>query len=168
MGLSAILVIVLLWILFTPVRLFIDTDSSRYELVQRGVFFMAVHPGEKFTLDLRIFGISLPNSEKSSEKRKPEKKVTLKKKPAGLKRSLRAWRFLVKEVIKSFQVNNLIIDIDTDDVALNAQLVPVALLASHYPVQVSTNFCGRVYLHMEVIARLNKLLWIFIRFLIKK
>jgi hypothetical protein len=64
--------------------------------------------------------------------------------------------FLFKGVLNSFRVKRFILNIDVDDVVLNAQLIPILLLVSRGPVSMNTNFNGRNYLDLEVEGRLNK------------
>lgn len=95
------------------------------------------------------------SAEKKEMKRKSQK-------------SPEAWKFLIKGIAKSISIKKLLLNIDTDDVVLNAQLVPVLVMARTKTVNIATNFNGQLYAHVEMDTYLNKVLWIFIQFLTKK
>jgi len=163
----ASLLILVVGFLVTPVSLYIDTDQRRYEVFQRPAFrFFAMIKHEAIVFRLQIVGI---NVQIQSKRKSPIKKDRKKSKSKmTFRRSASAWRFLIERSLKSFEIRQVIVDLDTDNVILNAQLVPVLLLASQGPVQLSANFNGRVYFHLEVRNRPAKILWIFLQFLIKK
>ena len=163
----AILVILLVGFLVVPVSLYIDTDQGRYEVFQRPAFrFFAIIKNETIIPRLQIAGINVP----LQSKRKPPVKKEHKKSKGKTKfrRSASAWRFLIERSLKSFTIKQAVVDLDTDNVVLNAQMVPLFLWASQGQVHLSTNFNGRVYFHLEVRNRPANILWIFLRFLTKK
>jgi hypothetical protein len=164
----AFLLILVVGFLVIPVSLYIDTDQGRYEVFQRPAFrFFAIIKNETIVPQLQIAGINVPlQSKRKGSIKKARKKSTVKK--PGFRRSVSAWRFLVERLLKSFAIRQAVVDLDTDNVVLNAQLVPLFLWASHGPVHLSTNFNGRVYFHLEVRNRPANILWIFLRFLTKK
>lgn len=163
----AILLILVVGFLVIPVSLYIDTDQRRYEVFQKPAFrFFAVLKEDKIVLQLQIVGINIPLQSKRKSPIKEDRKKSKSK--TTFRRSASAWRFLIERSLKSFDVKQVILDLDTDNVILNAQLVPVLLLASQGPVQLSANFNGRVYFHLDVKNRPAKILWIFLQFLIKK
>jgi hypothetical protein len=162
---AALFVLVAVFLL-TPVILYIDTDYGRYEIFQSPVFrFYVVITNGMLTPKLRLFGIDVQlKSRKSPEPKLKEEKAKRKR----MRKSLHAWRFLIERTLRSFTVRSAIADVDTGDVVLNAQLVPVFLFASRGPVVLNINFTGRVYFHLEVSNRPGRILWIFLKFLIKK
>jgi hypothetical protein len=163
----AIFLILVVGFLVIPVSLYIDTDQGRYEVFQKPAFrFFAIIKNETVILQLQIVGINVPLQSKRKSAIKKERKKSKSK--STFRRSVSAWRFLIERSLKSFEVKKVIVDLDTDDVILNAQLVPVLLLASQGAVQLSTNFNGRVYFHLDIKNRPGKILWIFLRFLTKK
>jgi len=164
----AILLILVVGFLVIPVSLYIDTDQGRYEVFQRPAFrFFAIIKNGTIVPQLQIAGINVPLQ---SKRKRPIKKAPKKSKDkkSTFRRSVSAWRFLIERSLKSFAIKHAVVDLDTDNVVLNAQLVPLFLLASQGPVRLSTNFNGRVYFHLEVRNRPAKILWIFLRFLTKK
>jgi hypothetical protein len=164
--LSGVLLILITGFLFAPVSLYVDTIQGCYEVSQAPAFrFHIVIKDGEIVPRLQLAGINVPLQSKTNPvkrtKKKPEKK-------SGFRRSLAAWRFLIERSLKSFDVKQAVVDLDTDDVVLNAQLSPLFFLASRGPLQLRTNFNGRVYFHLEARNRPARLLWIFLQFLIKK
>ena len=163
-----ILLILLTGFLLTPVSLYVDTDQGRYEVFQTPVFrFCVVIKNDTIIPRMRLVGINVPlqSKSKTTHAKKTDKNP---KKKSVLKKSVSAWRFLVGKLLRSFDIEQAIVDVDTDNVVLNAQLVPVCFWASHGPVQLNTNFNGRVYFHLEARNRPARILWIFFQFLTKK
>lgn len=160
----------LLWIIFTPVRVTVDTEARQYAIMQTGTLQMNLHPETGFKPEMKILGFNVPMEKKTKpvKKEKEQHQPATEKKKKKKKRSFASWMFLVRRGLKSIRLKKLILDIDTDDVVLNAQLFPVLLLSSRYPLNLSINFDGRLYMHLEMEARLNKFLWIFFLFLLKK
>ena len=164
----ALLLILLLGFLFTPVSLYVDTDQGWYEVFQTPVFrFFVVIKNGTVVPRLKLAGLNVPLH--SKEKIKPVKKTIKKRKNKfRLKKSGSAWRFLIERLLRSFDVQRAVVDLDTNNVVLNAQLVPIFYWASHGPVQLSTNFHGRVYFHLEARNRPVRILWTFFPLLTKK
>lgn len=166
-SLLALLLVVLLWVIFIPVYLRIDTDTDRYELMQSGTVKMSFYPGQEPLLKVRLFGFFLPAIKKSKASPPDEQKKQRKKKNPK-KRSLNAWLYLLRGVKRSIRCKYVDCTVDLGDVVLNAQMVPVLLLLSRGAVNVKINFTGRYYLAMEAYGRLYILVWTFLRFLTKK
>ena len=169
---SGILLVLLAGFLLVPVSLYIDTDENRYEVFQRPVFRFFLSTGDNaISPRLQLAGIRIPLQSKEKARKTGGVDKSTRKKPkrkSRFKRSASAWRFLAERAAKSFHVREAVLDVDTDDVVLNAQLVPVFFWASRGPVHLNTNFNGRVYVHIRACTRLARLLWVFIRFLTKK
>jgi len=170
MVILAVIMLILLFamggILFTPVQLYVDTDQCRYEIFQRPVVqfsFIPVTRGPH--LRFKLFGFNVPLDGKAQNKKPKEQVVKNQKR---FHRSLSAWRTLVNKIRRSIRINRAVLDVDTDNVVLNAQLVPFFFALSRGPVQLSSNFDGRVYFHLEVSSRPARILWFVLRFLIKK
>jgi hypothetical protein len=166
---SALFLILLIGFLFTPVYLYVDTSEERYEAFHSPVFRFSLTIQEHMVLPkLTLLGINIPLPTKEKSTGVSQKPATKKAKRTGIKKSFDAWRFLIRESVKSFDIRKVEVDVDTDDVLLNAQLVPVFLWATRGSVKLNTNFNGRVYFHLEVTNLPVKILWIFFRFSIKK
>ena len=163
--LFSVIFFLIAWIVFVPIHSRINTDLDRYELSQLGTLMISVQPGIKPFYKIKLLGFEIhPSNHPKVRHSEPKKK----KKNAGIKRSSTTWIFLFRGVLQSFRVKRITLDIDMDDVVLNAQLVPILLLVSGGPVRMQTNFNHRNYLDLDVEGRIDKILWTLIRFLTKK
>jgi len=57
---------------------------------------------------------------------------------------------------------------DLDDVVLNARMVPILFFLNTDTVSLNTNFSDRFYFRLEIDARVNKMLWTFFIFYLRK
>lgn len=159
---SVLLLIIglMIWTIFMPVYLNIDTRKNLYMLSQVGTFHLSFYPGEKPLFKVKVFGILIPQSKtskKSNEKRKP-----------FLKRSIHAWIFLIKGMFKSFKIKRLVGTVDLDDVVLHSQFYAMAPFINQGNIQVTSNLDNNYYLNLIIEGRLNKMLYTFMLFLTKK
>ena len=121
----SLFIALLLWLLFAPVILFLNTDSSRYYLVLPGIFKAVVVPSTDvfyirvwiFFIPFRIRPFKSKTWKRKEKSPKPGKKWRLKKFAGG--------KQMVSDVIRSMRIRKLSLDIDTDDFLLNAWLVPL-------------------------------------------
>lgn len=154
----------LCWLLFVPVTIDIDSARAAYKISQ------PVTVSFWFTTDLKphmkLFGVSIPfrkSTTRMTEAAKPKKN---KSKKSNF--SIRRMHQLLKGILRSITIKKLALDIDTDDVVYNAKLVPLCYSLSHGPVELNTNFYGRVYACFNAEIRLYKIGWAFILFSINK
>jgi hypothetical protein len=75
---------------------------------------------------------------------------------------------LIQKIIQSICIKRFQVDIDTDDVVMNAQLIPAFVFLSPDSVRLSANFEGRVYARLLAEVRLYRLVWAFLEFFTKK
>jgi hypothetical protein len=163
--LTLILAIVF-WIAFAPLNVVVNTAQNRYHVSQAGTVTISWHPNERRYFKIRVFGLNLnphPKQRATLSSAKPTKKV----KPQA-KKSLNAWIFLFKGILKSFDVRRFEGTIDFDDVVLNAQLYPVFYFANGGATRLSTNFRGEYYLDIFIQGRIYRMLWTVIRFYLTK
>lgn len=161
----AIVILILLflfgWILFTPLVLEVDTGIANYQFYQRGTFRCWL------TSDLRpriqVFGIPIP----VNRNKKTQDSGTTMPKPKRIV-SFRQWQALATRVFRSVSITRLHLDIDTDDVVMNAQMVPVFVFLSRGPVHLNTNFEGRLYASVRAEIKLYRIVWAFLLFFTKK
>lgn len=121
------LVALLLWMLFTPFRLEIDTDARlyRFSLVP---FFRARYVTESSppSVELRIFGIRrfLPLTPHPQEPGNAEPAVQTKKpvQPKKGGQRMKVTFNLIKALLRSFHIRRWFFTMDTGDVALNGRL----------------------------------------------
>lgn len=164
-GLLILILIVLVWIIFVPVSVYIDTATNRYEVFQAGTFSASLVWENEPGVNLKIVGLPINTSKKSMiAQASPEKKEVKRKS----QKSPEAMWFLIKGIAKSISLRKLVLDFDPGDVVLNAQLVPLLTQAQTKSIRIATNFNGQLYAHVEMEAYLYKMLWTFIQFLTKK
>lgn len=163
--LLVLLLLPILWIVFMPLRLRINTDLQQYEVRQPGTLNISFHPRERPFMTMRVFGFSINTEKKAKPVQVPS---AHKKQKRGVSRSPSAWRYLIRGIFKSVRLKRLVCTVDIDDVVMDAKLVPVMLLLNRGVVSVSTNSANRYFLLLEIEARLNKALWTFFRFYTKK
>lgn len=163
--LFAILLTLILWIVFVPLYLRINTDLKQYEVSQAGTMTISFHPWQTPFMKMRILGFRVD----TGKKKQASPQVSPKKDGEwGIKRSPSAWRYLAHGILQSFRLRRLECNVDLDDVVLNAKAVPVLMLFNRGVVTVSTNFQDRCFLFLVMEARFSKLLWTLIRFYTKK
>jgi hypothetical protein len=158
-GVVILVLFFLCWVLFMPVALVLDTERGDYSVSQRGTV--------RFWLDrnwrpqMNVFGIHIPVriGKKQKKARAPAKKKS-KKRPFSFSNT----RALARRILRSITVKRLCVDIDTDDVILNAQMMPVLHYMSRGPVSLTTNYHGRVAASLNVEISLYKIGWAFLLF----
>jgi hypothetical protein len=163
--LSSVVVAVIalvLWILFTPVMIVVDSIEGQLEIARRATFIFRW--GFKQPPELRMFGIKAPLL--TSDQRRTKKPSAGRSK--SINKSLGSWLFLLRGCLKSISIRKLIMNVDTGDVVLNAQMVPAMFFLSNDRITLSINFAGRVYMYTMIELRLNRLLWTWVLFLTKK
>ena len=157
-----VILIVFAWLIFWPWVLDVDTTRNSYQFYQMGTvrFWLTWD----FQPHLRILGISIPL--KSGEKERPQK---LRTKPKKKKRQIRIQNVLDlwNGIVHSIRVKWFYLDVDTDDVVLNAQLIPAFQGLSRGPVHLTTNFEGRVSSRLRAELKLYRMGWAFLLFFIK-
>lgn len=165
LGILALLFALVLWIVFVPVYLRIDTRRDIFELKQAGTVQLSILPGEKTAIKVKVFGLKVPSSAKPKAKKpKPQKE---RKKPF-FKRSFQTWIFLIKGIFRSFRIKALVGTADLDDFVLHAQFFALSPLINHGPVMLTSNLNNQYFLHLLIEGKLHRVLYTFILFLIKK
>lgn len=155
-----ILIFLMVWLIFVPVVVEVDTDHHRYQIRQRGT--MRFWITTDFHFNLRIFGIKVPLKSKDKTHQPPTAK------PIRNRSSLQNKVALIKGIFRSITLKWLRLDVDTDDVVFNAQLIPVCLFLSRGPVHLTTNFDGRVYASLRAEIHLYRIGWALLLFSLKQ
>jgi hypothetical protein len=68
-----------------------------------------------------------------------------------------------RDVMHSFRIRRMRLNIDTDDFMLNVQLVPVFSAINSQNIRMQVNFEGNASLLLDLRTRLGALLWAFTR-----
>ncbi|MCP5496949.1 MAG: hypothetical protein H7A23_20540 [Leptospiraceae bacterium] len=135
----------LVWVLFTPIIVYINSANQTYFIKLKGVFkLQIVWIEDKPDIRLTVFFITCPIPKKSKNKdkqKKKEKRKEKKGKKLSPKTITKIKRFII-ESIKSFSVIKIKILIDTDDYALNSKLYPLAHSLNTENIQIGINYNG--------------------------
>ena len=163
----------LTWVLISPIRLYINTDTNKYFIELKGIFRVSLVPDKKeiFFLRFRFFFINF-NFYPFRKKKKKEKLVKHKKqrKKKRKKTRIKKIRLIVKytwNVLKSFKLRRLNVNLDTDDVILNAFLIPVFIFINRKNIWLNINYNGELSLILLVENRVINILLVMIRTFIK-
>lgn len=100
------------------------------------------------------------------QKNQPKSKTVSK--PGNSTRRFNSYLPLARKMVCRIDLRKVIVNIDTDDVVLNAQLIPVCVLLSSRNRDFGVNFYGRFYFHLEATVYLYQLLYEFISFKLKQ
>jgi hypothetical protein len=160
LALVVLMLLIVLWVLFTPVLLYADTDEGCYEIRQRGVFQASAHYTGGLQWQWKILGIPVRVASREPERIARPRPV---RKPVS--KPAEAWVAFVRRVFRSVTLTRFQLDIDTGDVVLNAHLIPLFCVVQRRHFRITTNFTGRTYAHVELKAHPHKLLWAFFKFL---
>ncbi len=154
--------LLLVWMLLGPVIIFLDTGSNQYRISLPGVVtLMVVANGDQILIRGWIFFVPFKfdpfKKRKQTKKKDPARTVTKKSKKRSA--SIRMFR----KVVAAFRIRKLLLDIDTDDVLLNAWLVPAFSMVNSAQIQMQVNFEGTAYLHLDLRTRIGAILWILFK-----
>jgi hypothetical protein len=164
--LISVIAATLLWIMLGPVIIFLDTQDNCYNLNLPGIFRAAVVPsGELFHIRGWVFFIPFRFDPFRSKKRRRKKIAWESGKSRPKKRSMTlSWGIKMgRDVMHSFRIRRMRLNIDTDDFMLNVQLVPVFSAINSQNIRMQVNFEGNASLLLDLRTRLGALLWAFTR-----
>ena len=159
----SVLIVFLLWILFGPLIIRIDSENHTYSLSLPGIFKASAVPDDDlFYVRARIFFI--PVKIKPFNRTVKESKP-VKRKQRDLTKSFQAGMMALKELVQSFSMKALRLNIDTDDFTLNSQLVPVFSVINTSRTRMTVNYQGDTSIYLILKNRMASLIWIGIKFL---
>ena len=161
--LIAVITVTLLWILFGPVILFVNTEDKRYSLVLPGIFRASAVPSDDlFFIRGSVFFIPYRFSPFKRKKRKGQER---REKPLREKRGFKPLEGINmgRNFLHAFRIRKLHLDIDTDDFTLNAQLIPVFSAVNSENIRLQANFEGKASILLDLRTRLGALMWAFIK-----
>jgi len=148
-----LLVALVVYLLFVPLVLYLDTFSNQYYVQIRGLVKANIEADKdeivKVKMRLLFMHFEFYPLKKMGKSRK--KKSSKKRRNQPKKRSR---RFLRKKKIwrlaKSFKVKHFFVNIDTDNFVANAQLYPAFSWVNHWGGQVYVNFQGQNQLRVDL------------------
>lgn len=158
----SLFLVLIIWILFAPIILRVDTNSTYYRIALPGVLTARVVPTEKlFYIRVWLFFIPFRVNPFKSRKRKKENE---KKASVGRKKRNINTKTLLKRLSNTCKVKMLKMNIDTDDFILNAWLIPAfSTINNRDNILMQVNFEGVQYINLDVRARLSTILWLLIK-----
>jgi len=158
----AVIFVFLGWLLFMPLIVDVDTSRSVYQVYQAGT--LRFWWSDDLQSHLRILGVpvSMKNEKQHPVKKKVAKPIKDKRQP-----QIRNLVDLLNGLYKGICVKWFYLDLDTDDVVLNARMIPAFLFLTRGPVHLTTNFEGRVYASLRAEIKLYRIGWAFLLFFIK-
>lgn len=149
-----------LWLLFAPITISINTYDEIYQLSMMGVLIIRYLPDETGVLRGKAFFIPFrfrPDSLKTERKKKDGDKEAIPEKNTTIWHGLSQVKFysrLFREILFSFRIQRLYAQVDTGDVVINAYLYPLALLYKTKRFDVNINFDDELGLILIVKNRL--------------
>lgn len=139
LGLLILLVVCSLWI---PIELCMDTVSQQYFVRLRGLVKASIEENDKELIQItlhvffrKFYFYPLQKMFSERPKKEPESRSGKKRRQIGFKK--------IKELMKTFKVKQLLVDIDTGDYVTNAKLYPVFALLNRSTGSFTINFEGR-------------------------
>ncbi len=154
----------LAFLLFTPIVLFIDTSTNQYFVQAKGVVKASILPDEKEFIKVRckIFFYTFYFFPLRKRKKKIGEKSADTKKKKKKNRRFNARK--IGEVLRSFRLKRLELQLDTGDYVLNAKLVPVFVFLNYKLGNFAINFQGKNHFAMELQNRPVYLIKSFIHY----
>ncbi len=162
------LALFLLWILFAPLIIRVDSDNQRYSLSLPGIFKAIVVPDDTlFHIRLWVLFIPFRMDPLGKTMRRVEGpgRRDQKKGRRNISKLMRARIIALKEVTRSFKLKKLSLNLDTDDFILNSHLVPVFTTINYRDVNLTINYEGEISLFMVLTNRIASLLWIGMKYI---
>ncbi len=163
----SVLVVTLLWILLGPIIIYLDTQENRYQVGLPGIIKAAVVPTEEiFHIRGWLFFIPFKDTSFPSEKERAQRRRSKERKNPGGKEKQFKWsegKNLLRNILGSFRVKRMDLDIDTDDFMLNAWLVPAFSSVNSEHIHMQVNFEGNASLMLNMQTRLGALAWALIK-----
>ncbi len=153
-----LVVLLALGLLFVPIQIYIDTETVKYYVRIKGLAKASLEPDQKELLRVRLKVLFYEHCFypiKKSSKPKPEKRKTKHKRKMKFGKIVR--------VLKSFEIRQFALDIDTGDYFTNAKMYPVFVLLNHYVASFHINFEDRNRLLVDVRNRPYRILKSFVK-----
>ncbi len=171
--LLGLLLVALAWLLWTPLRLEIDSEAGHFQVEWRHLMRVNWLPEEALDcihvkapfLNRHFFLSEMP----AKREEMPAKTEPQKPHPAKKSRSIKtAWR-MGRKILRSFEVKRFQLDWDSDDFIWNARMFPLVFgLSAWKNAQVQINFMGRREIALVLENRLGRILWAVIHTFLTK
>lgn len=164
----SVLLLFVIYLLFVPLVLYIDTDQRVGYLQVKGIARASFEADEKELIRIRLDALFThfyfyPLRKIFESKGKKKHKEKRQKKGSG--KSTADWIRIGKtgkRLLRSFQVRKFRVAIDTGDCIQNARLYPVAAFVDRYLFDFQVNYQDRNYLGIHLVNRPIHILKAFI------
>lgn len=160
--LFGLLVALLAWVLIAPLQLQIDTTTGRYQIEWKSIGYgrLITRPTViAIRLKLLFWQKEWPLQALVGGRSKRTERPTDTEKPTRKTKKDRAPRFNVRALLRTFQLKQLRLHLDTDDFILNSYLFPIFYFLSGRNRDFKINYEGEASLQMVVENRLYRVLW---------
>jgi hypothetical protein len=160
-GIAALLILILYWLLVSPLVIEIDTRLPQAELRWISIGNVRIWYENEWWLSMRIFFFRKTIRLAKIKNKSKKNKSPIEKKP---KRRMKPKRILVKawRVIKTFRVTEWRLAVDTGEYVHNAQLYPLNYLPYTFE-HLYINFRDENFLVLKIRNRPWKMLYAFLR-----
>lgn len=144
-GIIILFLLFTIYLLFIPIIIFIDTETNEYSLEYKGIAKATIESDneEIVKIKLNVFFFNFyyyPLQYINTEQFK-----TLKFKNLNINRMI--------EVIKTFKIKKLYINIDTYDCILNSKLYPISQFLKYYIGEININYLGKNRMMLQFKSR---------------
>lgn len=158
--LVSLLVILLLWVVFAPINLYVNTwEQLAYAELFGIARFRFTWSDDRPLLRFRIFFFEF-TPKASAKKPKPKKARVRKRSPISPEQ---LWRSGIA-LLNTFRVKRMIVRLDTGNYPVNAFLIPLFVAANTYPpADCSINFSGESGLECHIQNRISRMLPVILK-----
>jgi hypothetical protein len=147
-------VCLLVYLLFAPILIVVDTNGNRYYLEYKGLLKASLLGDEEEVIKVRFriiffsfdwYPLKERRQKQIEEKASPAKKPVISKKKPTMKMKT------IKKLMKSFRVKKFRLDLDTGDCVTNASLFPLFCMLNRFRNGFHLNYVGQnaLLLHIE-------------------
>jgi hypothetical protein len=159
--LGVMLILLLAYLLFLPLDLVVNTSQNQY-YVRAGLIARARFlADENYLLRIELKTLGIPYNYYPLRKKKKKVKETKPKKRQSVKFK-RSYIHTGIRLIKSFELKQLAINLDTGDYVTNAKLYPFFGFLNYVGGNFQLNFKGYNYLHLHLQNRPIRIIKSFI------
>lgn len=157
-GIAIALLVVLLYLLFVPLVLYVNTDNNAYYVKVRGLAKASIEGDKQYFIRIRLDTLFshfyfYPLRKKKSKKKAEKTKEKLPKKRTFHLDQAKWIKYtnIGRRLLRSFHLKRLEVDVDTGDCIQNARLYPVFAFLNHYVGNFRVNFQdrNRLLLHVQ-------------------
>ena len=164
--LLGVFIVLMLWLLFAPLKLSLSTLRNQYHLSFGWVVSVsAVFLADDIQITFNVFGIKKGTTALkliTRERRKKSKAKKTDKTKAKITGKLFQWEYITN-FIRTFRIKKFFLNVDFGSVYYNAWLFPLGEIFQRNNVYCTTNFSGINTIDVEVVNRPSKILWSIIK-----